>query len=143
MEHYSLAEVEEGVLSKECVPASLPLPPDWGWLAVEGGGAGVGQLVGPAARLARTHRAVVIAGAGPGVAGAVSLAERVKRRLGAGRGGQRGLAVGELLTKEVWRPRIPGPAPLLVTRRVPTIHILLEADGQPGSNLLETLWAEQ
>ena len=67
MEHYSLAEVEEGVLSKDGVPASLPLPPDWGWLAVEGGGAGVGQLVGPAARLARTHRAVVIAGAGRGI----------------------------------------------------------------------------
>jgi len=124
MDRYEKGEVnEEGGLTIANIPITV-LPPDHGWILLSEHSKVV-KLTYPAVRSLDCDKSLVIAGSGENAIQKVSsLATSVKRDM-------KNKKIYEIRKKgsrqidEYWIPTEEGLAPLMVSRHVPTLHILL------------------
>ena len=123
MDHYYKGGNEEECLSRETVPI-LGLPQSYGWEEVTGA-TRVRAVVGSLCKTLRQEKALVLSGSGPHTAKVVTLAEIIKRKH---KQVVMTLQPGEREVKEFWEPKEEeeGLDTLVVTRRLPTLHILLD-----------------
>ena len=123
MDHYYKGGNEEECLSRATVPI-LGLPQSYGWEEVTGA-TRVRAVVGSLCKTLRQEKALVLSGSGPHTAKVVTLAEIIKRKH---KQVVMTLQPGEREVKEFWEPKEEeeGLDTLLVTRRLPTLHILLD-----------------
>ena len=123
MDHYYKGGNEEECLSRETVPI-LGLPHSYGWEEVTGAPR-VRAVVGSLCKTLRQEKALVLSGSGPHTAKVVTLAEIIKRKH---KQVVMTLQPGEREVKEFWEPKEEeeGLDTLVVTRRLPTLHILLD-----------------
>ena len=144
MDHYYKGENQEESLTRESVPIS-GLPERFSWEEVTGS-TRVRSVVGLLCKRLREERALVLSGSGPHTSKVVTLAEIIKRK-------QKHVVTtvqtGERVVKEFWEPKedLDGLDTLVVTRRLPTLHILLnicrdEDQGQTRQRLQEALWGK-
>jgi hypothetical protein len=86
---------------------------------------------------------LVVGGCGPNTEKVVTLAEIIKRR---NKHVHQVTKVGEKTVREFWDPKSEELDPLVVTRLVPTVHILLdmrrEEENKQGG-LMDVLWGEE
>jgi len=138
MEHYCKGRNEEEELRKDNIPLK-DLPEQFSWLEVTGM-TRVKSAVGPVGKLLREVGAVVLGGSGPNTAKVVTLAEIIKRR---NKHVHQVTNIGEKTVKEFWDPKTEELDPLVVTRLVPTIHILLDLNGdRKQEGFMEVLWGD-
>ena len=86
---------------------------------------------------------LVVGGSGPNTEKVVTLAEIIKRR---NKNVHQMTKVGEKTVREFWDPKTEELDPLVVTRLVPTVHILLvmrREDEQKQAGFLDVLWGEE
>ena len=123
MDHYYKGGNEEECLSRATVPI-LGLPQSYGWEEVTGA-TRVRAVVGSLCKTLRQEKALVLSGSGPHTAKVVTLAEIIKRKH---KQVVMTLQPGERVVKEFWEPKEEeeGLDTLVVTRRLPTLHILLD-----------------
>ena len=123
MDHYYKGGNEEECLSRDSVPI-LGLPQSYGWEEVTGA-TRVRAVVGSLCKTLRQEKALVLSGSGPHTAKVVTLAEIIKRKH---KQVVMTLQPGEREVKEFWEPKEEeeGLDTLVVTRRLPTLHILLD-----------------
>ena len=123
MDHYYKGGNEEECLSRNTVPI-LGLPQSYGWEEVTGA-TRVRAVVGSLCKTLRQEKALVLSGSGPHTAKVVTLAEIIKRKH---KQVVMTLQPGEREVKEFWEPKEEeeGLDTLVVTRRLPTLHILLD-----------------
>jgi len=123
MDHYYKGGNEEECLSRATVPI-LGLPQSYGWEEVTGA-TRVRAVVGSLCKTLRQEKALVLSGSGPHTAKVVTLAEIIKRKH---KQVVMTLQPGEREVKEFWEPKEEeeGLDTLVVTRRLPTLHILLD-----------------
>ena len=123
MDHYYKGGNEEECLSRETVPI-LGLPQSYGWEEVTGA-TRVRAVVGSLCKTLRQEKALVLSGSGPHTGKVVTLAEIIKRKH---KQVVMTLQPGEREVKEFWEPKEEeeGLDTLVVTRRLPTLHILLD-----------------
>jgi len=141
MEHYCKGRNEEEELRKDNIPMS-DLPSQFSWLEVTGS-TRVRTDVGNMSRLLRDEGAIVVGGCGPNTEKVVTLAEIIKRR---NKHVHQVTKVGEKSVREFWEPKTEDLDPLVVTRLVPTVHILLAIrrdDEQKQGGLIDVLWGEE
>merc|ERR1712059_214729 len=117
----------------------------FGWLLVTGG-TKVKTALGPATRQLKGEGALVLAGCGPNTAKVVTIAEVIKRR---NKQVQQITRMGEKTVREFWDPKTEDLDPLVVTRIVPTLHILLSKNRHEGSEaqqppgfVVDSLWGD-
>jgi len=141
MDHYYKGENEEESLSRDRVPI-VGLPESYGWLEVSGA-TRVKSVVGSLCKTLRQEKALVLSGAGPHTSKVVSLAEIIKRKHK-----QVVMLVqpGEMEVKEFWQPKVEeeGLDTLVVTRRLPTLHVLLNLsrdNAHTKQDLYDAVWA--
>ena len=86
---------------------------------------------------------LVVGGCGPNTEKVVTLAEIIKRR---NKHVHQVTKVGYIIVREFWDPKTEELNPLVVTRLVQTVHILLvmrREDEQKQGGLLDVLWGEE
>ena len=142
MEHYYKGDNQEEVLCKERVPIA-GLPPSYGWLEVTGT-TRVRPVVGSLCKQLRQEKALVLSGCGPHTSKVVTLAEIIKRKH---KHAVLTFQPGERVVKEFWEPKdeSEGLDTLVVTRRLPTLHILLDIsreNRQPRQDLFDAIWGD-
>ena len=143
MEHYYKGDNQEEVLCKERVPIA-GLPPSYGWLEVTGS-TRVRPVVGSLCKQLRQEKALVLSGWGPHTSKVVTLAEIIKRKH---KHALLTFQPGERVVKEFWEPKDEsgGLDTLVVTRRLPTLHILLDISREKGEtrqqDLFEAIWCD-
>ena len=143
MDHYYKGRNEEEHLSKENIPFE-DLPENFSWAEVTGSSR-VRALVGPLGKQLRQEKVLVVSGSGASTGKAVTLAEIIKRRQ---KHVHQRMEVGERIIQEFWEPKpeIEGLDTLVVTRRIPTLHILLDINKTtsayvtPDEELYEAMW---
>ena len=82
-----------------------------------------------------------MAGSGPNTQKVVTLAEIVKRR---NKHVHQVTKIGEKTVREFWDPKTEELDPLVVTRLVPTVHILLDLrKDHKQEGVMEVLWGEE
>ena len=143
MEHYYKGKNQEEVLTKENIPI-MNLPENFAWSEVTGSSR-VRTLVGSLSKMLKQEKSLVISGSGPNTTKAVTLAEIIKRRQ---KHVHERMTLGERVVQEFWEPKqeVEGPDTLVVTRRIPTIHILLDinkTESRPMSQdeeLYKAIW---
>ena len=143
MEHYYKGDNQEEVLCKERVPIA-GLPPSYGWLEVTGS-TRVRPVVGSLCKQLRQEKALVLSGWGPHTSKVVTLAEIIKRKH---KHAVLTFQPGERVVKEFWEPKeeSEGLDTLVVTRRLPTLHILLDIsreNRQSRPDLFEAIWGDE
>ena len=142
MEHYYKGENQEEVLCKERVPI-VGLPPNYGWLEVTGS-TRVRPVVGSLCKQLRQEKALVLSGCGPHTSKVVTLAEIIKRKH---KHAVLTFQPGERVVKEFWEPKdeSAGLDTLVVTRRLPTLHILLDIsreNRETRQDLFDAIWCD-
>ena len=142
MEHYYKGDNQEEVLCKERVPIA-GLPPSYGWLEVTGT-TRVRPVVGSLCKQLRQEKALVLSGWGPHTAKVVTLAEIIKRKH---KHAVLTFQPGERTVREFWEPKdeSEGLDTLVVTRRLPTLHILLDIsreNRQTRPDLFDAIWSD-
>ena len=146
MDHYCKGKNIEEELTRECVPFS-DLPENFCWTELTGSSK-VRTMVGSLAKSLRQDKCLVLSGSGPHTSKVVTMAEIIKRRQ---KHCGQSIEFGERTVQEYWEPRDEeeGLDSLVVTRRIPTIHILLEVNKSsstklsPDDELCEALWPEE
>ena len=146
MEHYYKGKNQEEFLTKENIP--IPnLPENFAWIEVTGSSR-VRSLVSSLHKILKQEKSLVISGCGNNTTKAVTLAEIIKRRQ---KHVQERLALGERVVQEFWEPKheVEGLDTLVVTRRIPTIHILLDINKtstqlmSQDEELYNAMWANE
>ena len=144
MDHYYKGDNEEECLSKETVPI-LDLPESYDWEEITGA-TRVKSVVGLLCRRLREEKALVLSGSGPHTSKVVTLAEIIKRKQ---KQVVTSVQTGERVVREFWEPKeeMEGLDTLVVTRRLPTLHILLslcrdQDQGQARQGLQEAIWGK-
>ena len=146
MEHYYKGKNQEEILTKENIPL-LNLPENFAWSEVTGSSR-VRNLVGSLSKLLKQEKSLVISGSGPNTTKAVTLAEIIKRRQ---KHVRETMEIGERVVQEFWEPKqeVEGLDTLVVTRKIPTIHILLDINKpltqqplpiSPDEELYNAMW---
>jgi len=141
MEHYRKGRNEEEELRKDNIPMK-DLPLQYGWQEVTGS-TRVRADVGALCKLIKEEGALVIGGSGTNTEKVVTLAEIIKRRI---KNVRQEIKIGEKVVREFWDPKTEELDPLVVTRHVPTVHILLEINKGEVSkslDLMDVLWGEE
>jgi ribonuclease P/MRP protein subunit RPP25 len=111
-------------VEEELTTANIPvanLPPKFGWLLVSGS-TKIRTALGPATRQFKEEGCLVIAGSGNSTSKAVSIAEILKRR---NKSVHQITKIGVKKVEEHWDPKSDELDPLVVTREIPTIHLVL------------------
>ena len=142
MDHYYKGDNEEESLSRESVPIA-GLPESYGWVEVTGA-TRVRAVVGSLCKTLRQEKALVLSGSGPHTCKVVTLAEIIKRKH---KHAVLSVQPGERLVKEFWEPKVEeeGLDALVVSRRIPTLHVLLNISregGEPQQDLYEAIWGK-
>ena len=142
MDHYYKGDNQEESLCKERVPIA-GLPQSYGWLEVTGA-TRVRPVVGSLCKQLRQEKALVLSGWGPHTSKVTTLAEIIKRN---NRHAVLTFQSGERVVKEFWEPKeeTEGLDTLVVTRRLPTLHILLDVsrqNRQTRPDLFEAIWGD-
>ena len=143
MEHYYKGKNQEEFLTKENIP--IPnLPENFAWSEVTGSSR-IRSLVSSLNKILKQEKSLVISGSGNNTTKAVTLAEIIKRRQ---KHVQEKMALGERVIQEFWEPKleVEGLDTLVVTRKIPTIHILLDINKtstqllSPDEELYNAMW---
>lgn len=143
MEHYYKGKNQEEFLTKENIP--IPnLPENFAWSEVTGSSR-IRSLVSSLNKILKQEKSLVISGSGNNTTKAVTLAEIIKRRQ---KHVQEKMALGERVVQEFWEPKleVEGLDTLVVTRKIPTIHILLDINKtstqllSPDEELYNAMW---
>ena len=142
MDHYYKGDNQEESLCKERVPIA-GLPQNYGWLEVTGA-TRVRPLVGSLCKQLRQEKALVLSGSGPHTTKVVTLAEIIKRKH---KHAVLTFQPGERVVKEFWEPKdeSEGLDTLVVTRKLPTLHILLDIsreNRQTRPDFFDAIWGE-
>ncbi|CAO1325186.1 unnamed protein product [Diamesa tonsa] len=145
MENYKKGKNVEEELTQEQIPIEN-LPEKFLWMHVKGG-TKVPNVVEFAEKAFKdgVHRSVVWSGSGGGVTKTISSAEIMKRNFKV----QQVTHLAYQKIEEYWEPVLKGLEPIVVTRQVPAIHILLSLDeidaktiGLQKSNEPTKFWLE-
>lgn len=143
MEHYYKGKNQEELLTKDNIP--IPnLPENFAWSEVTGSSR-IRSLVSSLNKILKQEKSLVISGSGNNTTKAVTLAEIIKRRQ---KHVQEKMALGERVVQEFWEPKleVDGLDTLVVTRKIPTIHILLDINKtstqllSPDEELYNAMW---
>ena len=143
MEHYYKGKNQEELLTKDNI--SIPnLPENFAWSEVTGSSR-IRSLVSSLNKILKQEKSLVISGSGNNTTKAVTLAEIIKRRQ---KHVQEKMALGERVVQEFWEPKleVDGLDTLVVTRKIPTIHILLDINKtstqllSPDEELYNAMW---
>ena len=142
MNHYYKGKNTEEVLSRETVPFT-DLPETWTWSEMTGASK-VRSEVGSLSKSLRQDKCLVVSGSGAHVNKVVTVAEIIKRRQ---KHVDQRIELGERVVQEYWEPKDgdEGLDSLVVTRRIPTIHIVLDINKHsspvsPDDQLCAALW---
>jgi len=143
MDQYVKGKNFEEELTTTNIPISI-LPEKFGWLLVSGS-TKIRTSLGPATKQLKEEGSLVLAGSGNSTPKVVSIAEIIKRR---NKGVHQITKIGIQKVEEHWEPKTEDLDPIVVTRQIPTIYILLsktELDssqlGYQGPNFSkESLW---
>ncbi|XP_039480780.1 ribonuclease P protein subunit p25-like protein isoform X2 [Drosophila santomea] len=133
MMHYRKAENVEQELSKSDLPFEDCMPKsqkDFLWMHVKGG-TKVSNVIefAQAALNKGEHRCVVWSGSGGGVVKTISCAEVLKRSHPV----YQVTRMAYTSVEEHWKPQMEGLEEIIVTRQIPTLHILMSLDQLPDS----------
>ncbi|KAG5678533.1 hypothetical protein PVAND_008200 [Polypedilum vanderplanki] len=124
MENYKKGRNVEEELSKEHIPIEV-LPENFLWMHVKGG-TKVSNVVEYAQNVLRSgeYTSIVWSGSGGGVPKTISCVEIMKRNFNL----NQVTRLSYQKIEEFWDPLLNGLEQIVVTRRVPAIHILLTLD---------------
>jgi len=143
MDHYCKGKNQEELLSKDNVPISN-LPEEFSWIEVTGS-TRIKNIIGNLGKMLRQDKFLVLSGSGQSTSKVVSIAEILKRRH---KHIQERIELGERLVQEFWEPKDEDECldTLVVTRRIPTIHVLLDVSQKPtltpDDELYEAWWGK-
>merc|ERR1712029_960168 len=143
MDHYCKGKNQEELLSKDSVPISN-LPEEFSWVEVTGS-TRIKNIIGNLGKMLRQDKFLVLSGSGQSTSKVVSIAEILKRRH---KYIQERIELGERVVQEFWEPKDEdeGLDTLVVTRRIPTIHVLLDVSKKttwsPDEELYEAWWGK-
>ena len=141
MEHYYKGENEEEVLTRDSIPFQN-VPENFGWTEITGSSR-VRNMIGPLGKTLRQEKVLVLSGSGSNTSKVVTLAEIIRRRH---KNVQQQIEVGERVVQEYWEPKDEGLDTIIVTRRIPTIHFMLDINKicspgmSPDQDLYDALW---
>merc|ERR1712029_1312041 len=143
MDHYCKGKNQEELLSKDSVPISN-LPDEFSWMEVTGS-TRIKNIIGNLGKMLRQDKFLDLSGSGQSTSKVVSIAEILKRRH---KDIQERIELGERLVQEFWEPKDEDECldTLVVTRRIPTIHVLLDVSQKPtltpDDELYEAWWGK-
>ena len=143
MDHYFKGKNEEQILTKESIPFDN-IPENYAWTEITGSSR-VRNMIGPLCKQLRQEKVLVLSGSGSNTSKVVTLGEIIKRRH---KNVQQRIEVGERAVQEYWEPKDEeeGLDTIVVTRRIPTIHFLLDINktsspvASPDQDLYDALW---